>query len=94
MVIKKSNLDLERLNNYRSASNLPTLLKIIEKRVVAQIKDHMLVHGLDENMQSAYKNWHSTKRRVDGNRWTEGCDSGPIRFIGGVRHHLPRNDVW
>jgi len=52
----------------------------------------MLVHGLDEKIQSAYKSGHSTetafeKRHVDGNRWTEGYDSGHIRFIGGIRHH-------
>ena len=64
-IIKKPNLDPEQLKNYRPVSNLPTLSKIIEKLVVTQIKDHMLVHGLDEKMQSAYKSGH-----VDGNQWT------------------------
>ena len=60
-LIKKSNLDPEQLKNYRPVSNLPTLSKIIEKLVVTQIKDHMLVHGLDVKMQSAYKSGHSTE---------------------------------
>ena len=49
------------LKNYRPVSNLPTLSKIIEKLVVAQLQHHMRVNGLDEKMQSAYKSGHSTE---------------------------------
>ena len=60
-LIKKSNLDPEQLKNYRPVSNLPTLSKIIEKLVVAQLQHHMHVNGLNEKMQSAYKSDHSTE---------------------------------
>ena len=49
----------------------------------------MLVHGLHQKIQSAYKSGHTTetvllrlkKRHVDGYRWTEGCGSCSIRYI-------------
>jgi len=55
----------------------------------------MLVHGLDEKIQSAYKSGLNIEaalsvfenQHVDGNRWAEGCGSEPIRFIGGIRHY-------
>ena len=60
-LIKKSNLYPERLKIYLPVSNLPTLSKLIEKLVVTQIKDHILVHEIDKKMQLVYKSGYSTE---------------------------------
>ena len=60
-LLKKPGLDISNLSNYRHASNLPLLSKIIERVVVARLKEHMSEHSLHEGMQSAYKAGHSTE---------------------------------
>ena len=42
--------------NYRPVSNLPFISKIIEKYVAEQLVHHIDSNGLNEIMQSAYKN--------------------------------------
>ena len=58
---KKQGLDISNLSNYRPVSNLPFLSKIMERVVVARLKEHMTEHSLCEGMQSAYKAGHSTE---------------------------------
>ena len=60
-LLKKPGLDIANLSNYRPVSNLPFLSKIIERVVVARLKEHMSEHNLCEGMQSAYKAGHSTE---------------------------------
>ena len=60
-LLKKPSLDTEILKNYRPVSNLPFMSKIIEKAVNVQFQQHMERNGLYENMQSAYRRYHSTE---------------------------------
>ena len=60
-IIKKPNLDVNKANNYRPVSQLDFLSKIIEKIVVTQIREHMVLCHVDEIFQSGYKQLHSTE---------------------------------
>ena len=60
-LLKKHNLDPENLNNYRPVSNLPFVSKILEKVVLAQLKQHLEINNLIEPFQSAYRDNHSTE---------------------------------
>ena len=65
-LLKKQGLDISNLSNYRPVSNLPFLSKIIERVVVARLKEHIMSeHSLYEDMQSAYKAGHSTETALD-----------------------------
>jgi hypothetical protein len=60
-LLKKVSLDCENKKNYRPVSNLPFLGKLIEKIAIARCKGHMKLNGLDEPLQSAYKELHSVE---------------------------------
>jgi hypothetical protein len=60
-VIKKPSLDKGTLKNYHPVSNLPFISKILEKAVLAQVTDHMVLHDLYCPVQSAYRPLHSTE---------------------------------
>ena len=59
-LLKKPSLDHIK-KNYRPVSNLPFLSKIIESAVIKQYVDHLSTNGLNDNRQSAYKQYHSTE---------------------------------
>ena len=58
---KKPALDVEALSNFRPISNLMFMSKLIEKVVASQLINHIPSNGLDEILQSAYKQFHSTE---------------------------------
>ena len=60
-LIKKPNLDLNVLTNYRPVSNLPFLSKIIEKAALEQLKNHLDAFDLHDEFQSAYRKHHGTE---------------------------------
>ena len=60
-LLKKDNLDINILNNYRPVSNLSFISKIIEKIVLIQILSHLKTNNLFEKFQSAYRQHHSTE---------------------------------
>jgi hypothetical protein len=60
-LLKKSNLDIDDLSNYRPVSNIPYLGKIIEKAVCEQITNAALLSGNTELYQSAYTKNCSTE---------------------------------
>ena len=60
-LLKKPALDVEALSNFRPISNLMFMSKLIEKVVVSQLINHISSNVLDEILQSAYKQFHSTK---------------------------------
>jgi len=60
-LLKKPNLDKEELKSYRPVSNLPFLLKILEKLVAKRLETHLSSHRLHDNLQSAYRAGHSTE---------------------------------
>lgn len=58
-LLKKLNLLLEELKNYRPVSNLSFLSKVIERVVAKRTLTHMDLHNLHELLQSSYKCFHS-----------------------------------
>ena len=65
-LIKKRILAKEVLENYRPVSNLPFLSKILEKVVAARLEGHLSAHKLHDDLQSAYREDHSTDRAREG----------------------------
>ena len=49
------------LRNYRPISNLSFLSKILEKVVANRLHEHIYNHHLSNDLQSAYKRFHSTE---------------------------------
>jgi len=60
-LIKKAILDSEILKNFRPVSNLAYLSKLIERVVAARFTAHLQTNNLHEDMQSAYRKYHSTE---------------------------------
>jgi len=60
-IIKKPSLDRNILKNYRPVSGLSFVSKLIEKQAVRMVNEHMNRHNLGEQLQSAYKQAHSTE---------------------------------
>ena len=60
-LLKKSNLPVNNLKNYRTASNLSFISKIIEKVVSNRLQAHINSNKLNNPMQSAYRKFHSTE---------------------------------
>ena len=59
-LLKKLGLDLIK-KNYRPVSNLPFLLKVVEKCVLSQFNRHCDDHELMPDFQSAYRKNYSTE---------------------------------
>ena len=60
-LIKKALLDSNVLKNFRPVSNLTFISKVIEKVVAVQLKQHFHTNCLNDILQSAYKEMHSTE---------------------------------
>ena len=63
-LLKKTNLDVNELKNYRPVSNLSFISKILEKVVLKQCQSHLVNNNLIEINQSAYRKNHSTETAV------------------------------
>ena len=57
----KKTLDKNELKNYRPVSNLSFISKIFEKVVASRLLSHMESNSMSNNLQSAYKKFHSTE---------------------------------
>ena len=60
-LLKKTTLDKNELKNYRPVSNLSFISKILEKVVASRLLSHMESNSMSNNLQSAYKKFHSTE---------------------------------
>ena len=60
-LLKKPGLELVTGKNFRPISNLQFTSKLTEKAVAIQLQTHMLTNGLFPEMQSAYREHHSTE---------------------------------
>ena len=60
-LLRKPTLDVEVLSNFGPISNLMLMYKLIEKVVASQLIDYISSNGLDEILQSAYKQFHSAE---------------------------------
>ena len=60
-LIKKLSLDPDVLKNFRPVSNLTFISKLVERVVAKRLNDHLVANKLQEVLQSAYKQFHSTE---------------------------------
>uniref|UniRef100_A0AAR2KDM3 Endonuclease/exonuclease/phosphatase domain-containing protein n=1 Tax=Pygocentrus nattereri TaxID=42514 RepID=A0AAR2KDM3_PYGNA len=60
-LIKKPNLDVTVLSNYRPVSNLPFISKILEKAVAQQLSSYLHKNHIYEKFQSGFRPHHSTE---------------------------------
>jgi retron-type reverse transcriptase len=60
-LLKKSNLDIDQLANYRPVSNLTFMSKVVERLVARQLTDYLQSNALMPSLQSAYRKHHSTE---------------------------------
>lgn len=58
-LLKKINLIVEILKNFRPVSNLAYISKVIERIVAKRVISHMDINHLHEILQSSYKRFHS-----------------------------------
>ena len=62
--LKKPNLDVDELKNYRPISNLTYISKILEKVVHIQLNNYLSSRDLLCNLQSGYRKHHSCETAV------------------------------
>ena len=60
-LLKKPGLDNDIFKYYPPVSNLPFLLKVLEKIVESGLESHLQANGLYDNVQSIYRAHHSTE---------------------------------
>ena len=60
-LLKKSDLNPDDFKSYRPIANLPFLAKILEKIVASQLRVYLDKQKLFPEMQSAYRQFHSTE---------------------------------
>ena len=60
-LLKKPFLDKNVMENFRPVSNLSFISKLTERVVLKRLTDHILCNNLHEQLQSAYKQNHSTE---------------------------------
>uniref|UniRef100_A0A3Q3H2I9 Reverse transcriptase domain-containing protein n=1 Tax=Labrus bergylta TaxID=56723 RepID=A0A3Q3H2I9_9LABR len=60
-LLKKTNLDLTVLNNYRPISKLPFISKILEKTVFNQLLSHLAQNCIFDKFQSGFRARHSNE---------------------------------
>ncbi|KAF7640690.1 hypothetical protein LDENG_00022630 [Lucifuga dentata] len=65
-LLKKQNTDPQILYNYRPISNLPFMLKLLERAVANQITDHLSNNNLFHKFQSGFWSHHSTETALTG----------------------------
>ena len=60
-LIKKTGVNTELMQHYRSVSNLAFVSKVIERVVAKQLSEHLKKNNLHEQFQSAYRQHPSTE---------------------------------
>ena len=85
-VLKKSTLDKNVLQNYRSVSNIRYYSKIIEKIASSQLQEHLQLHGLQKET-ALLRVKTDILAEMDAGRYTYSV-VGPL---GCLRHSRPPN---
>ena len=82
-LIKKQTLCKDDLRNYRPISNLSFLSKILEKVVANRLHEHIYNHRLSNDLQSAYKRFHSTETALlkIHNDIVDNMDNGKVTAL-------------
>ena len=60
-LLKKTNLDVEELKNFRPVSNLPFVGKVIERAAINQLQCYINDNDFHSKNQSAYRCFHSVE---------------------------------
>jgi hypothetical protein len=63
-LLKKDGFCPDELKNYRPVANLPFISKVLERVVVAQLTTYLSANRLQDPLQSAYREGHSTETAV------------------------------
>ena len=63
-LLKKPNLDINNMSNYRPISNLAFLGKVIERSAIQQLQMYLSDNNLYASTQSAYRPFHSVETAV------------------------------
>ena len=63
-LLKKPDLDPNDVKSYRPISNLPVLLKLLDRLIATQLLDHLTKSWLLLDLQSAYRANHSTETAI------------------------------
>ena len=82
-LIKKQTLCKNDLKNYRPISNLSFLSKILEKVIVNRLHEHIYNHHISNDLQSAYKRFHSTETALlkIHNDIVDNMDNGKVTAL-------------
>ena len=80
-LLKKSNLSVNNLKNYRPVSNLSFISKIIEKVVSNRLQAHINSNKLHNPMQSAYRKFHSTETALLRVHISVSLDKGHVTAL-------------
>ena len=83
-VLKKHNLDVTDLGNYRPVSNLSFISKLLERCVYERITGYLRENGLMPAKQSAYRPGHSTETALL-DVLSDACaaaDAGQVTLLG------------
>ena len=81
--LQKQTLCKDDLRNYRPISNLSFLSKILEKVVANRLHEHIYNHHLSNDLQSAYKRFHSTETALlkIHNDIVDNMDNGKVTAL-------------
>ena len=60
-LLKKPDLETDKLENYRPISNLPFLSKLLEKAIDRQLSIYLSSNHIHETFQSGFRSHHSTE---------------------------------
>ena len=82
-LIKKQTSSKNDLKNYRPISNLSFLSKILEKVVSKRLHEHIYNHHLSNDLQAAYKRFHSTETALlkIHNDIVDNMDNGKVTAL-------------
>ena len=95
LLLKKTTLDANDINNYRPVSNLCFVSKIIEKVVAVRFSKHLTDNDLYEQMQFAYHPNHSRVSTAEStlDECIKGCHTSATRSIGSIQYDRSHNHV-
>jgi len=82
--LKKPSLDASVTSNYRPVSNLTFMSKVVERMVADQMLEYLRSSGLMPELQSAYRQHHSTETALLGvaSDFLLVADTGSVTLLG------------
>jgi len=83
-ILKKPSLDASLTSNYRPVSNLTFMPKVVERIVAGQMLDYLRSSALMPELQSAYRQHHSTETALlcVVSDFLLAADTGSVTMLG------------